>query len=220
MSVTTPKALLLDLGNVTVRLRGPEWLERLGAACSPAKTPRQLMEGLLDHGGPHHRYERGQIDGPAFHAEFQRRLGLTLGYGDWRALWNDYFEPNRPMEALVARLRGQLRFWALSNTNAEHLAHLKLNFRVFDTFEGITASNEAGAAKPEPSIYQAAIQGLGLEPGEILYLDDIPAYIDAGRAAGLQAFHYTFNDHELRQHLLELGLQLPPLAGNSATMAC
>jgi len=123
------------------------------------------------------------------------------------------------MEALVARLRGQARFWALSNTNAQHLEHLRLNFRVFDTFEGITASHELGAAKPEPALYQAAIAGLGLAPQEILYLDDIPAYIEAGRGQGLQAFHYTFNDDELRRRLLGLGFTLPPLDGASA-MAC
>ena len=214
-----PKALLLDLGNVTVRLRGPGWQERLGAACDPPRSPAQLMEGLVQPGGPHHLYERGQMDGPAFHAEFQRRLGLALDYPAWLALWNDYFEPNRPMEALVARLRGQARLWALSNTNAQHLAHLKLNFRVLDTFDGITASNEAGAAKPEPAIFQAAIAGLGLAPQEILFVDDVPAYVEGARALGLQAFHYTFNDAELRQHLLGLGFTLPPLSGASA-MAC
>jgi putative hydrolase of the HAD superfamily len=214
-----PKALLLDLGNVTVRLRSQAWLERLGAACQPPRSPQQLTDGLVEHGGPHHRYERGHLDGRQFHAEFQQRLGLTLGYEAWLALWNDDFEPNRPMEALVARLRGQARFWALSNTNAQHLAHLKLNFRVLDTFEGITASNEAASAKPEPAIYQAAIAGLGLAPQEILYLDDILTYVEAGRAAGLQAFHYTFNDAELRLHLLGLGFTLPPLSGAS-TLAC
>ena len=215
-----PKALLLDLGNVTVRLNGADWFGRIGRACAPPRSPEELKALLAEADGPHHRHERGRLDGPGVHRAFQERLGLTLDYPAWLALWNGYFEPNRPMEALVARLRGQVRFWALSNTNAEHLAHLKLNFRVFDTFEGITASNEVGSAKPEPAIYQAAIAGLGLAPQEILYLDDIPAYVEAGRAQGLQAFHYTFNDVELRAHLLRLGLELPPLGGASAVMGC
>jgi HAD superfamily hydrolase (TIGR01509 family) len=214
-----PKALLLDLGNVTVRLRGPGWLRRLGEACTPARTPEELMALLHEPDGPHYLHERGRLDGPGFHRAFQQRLGFGGGYDAWLRLWNDYFEPNRPMEALVARLRGQARFWALSNTNAQHLEHLRLNFRVFDTFEGITASHELGAAKPEPALYQAAIAGLGLAPQEILYLDDIPAYIEAGRGQGLQAFHYTFNDDELRRRLLGLGFTLPPLDGASA-MAC
>jgi hypothetical protein len=47
----------------------------------------------------------------------------------------------------------------------------------------------------------------------------VPDYVAAGRAQGLQAFHYTFNDAELKAHLLGLGLRLPPLEGRSA-LAC
>jgi len=47
-----PKALLLDLGNVTVRLRGPGWLRRLGEACTPARTPEELMALLHEPDGP------------------------------------------------------------------------------------------------------------------------------------------------------------------------
>ena len=214
-----PKALLLDLGNVMVRLRG-SWWERLGAACQPSLSPAQLRQGLLEPGGPHHRYERGQIDGPAFHAQLRARVGLRLDYAAWLALWNDYFEPNRPLEDLVARLRGQVRLWGLSNTNAQHLAHLRLNFRVLDTLEGLTASNEVGAAKPEPAIYQAALAGLDLAPAEVLFLDDVPANVEAARGLGLQVFHYSYNDAELRRHLLGLGFGLPPLGGACATLGC
>lgn len=214
-----PKALLMDLGNVTVRLRG-SWWERLGAACQPPLSPAQLRQGLLEPGGPHHRYERGQIDGPTFHAQLGERVGLRLDYAAWLALWNDYFEPNRPLEALLARLRGQVRLWGLSNTNAQHLAHLRLNFRVLDTFEGLTASNEVGVAKPEPAIYQAALAGLGLEPAAVLFLDDVLAYVEVARGLGLQVFHYSYNDAQLRQRLLDLGFELPPLGGVSTTMGC
>jgi HAD superfamily hydrolase (TIGR01509 family) len=210
-----PQALLLDLGNVTVRLR-QDWLPRLAAAAAPGTRPEGVPAALAE---AHHAYERGRIDGRAFHAAAVKRLGVGLGYEAWLELWNGYFEPNRPMEALLARLRGQARVWGLSNTNAEHLAFLRLNFRVLDSFEGLTASNEAGAAKPEAAIFEAALAGLGLAPAQVLYLDDVPAYVQAGRDLGLRAFHYTYNDAELKRLLLELGFTLPPLGGASV-MAC
>ena len=214
-----PAVLLLDLGNVTVRLRLEDFYGNLARACRPPLDATQAHQFFSDPGLLHHAYERGQIGGEAVFETARSRFGLEMDYRGWLGLWNNFFAPNRPMEALVARLGGQVRFWALSNTNAEHLAFLRLHYRVLDRFEGITASNEVGAAKPEPAIYQAAVKALGVDPGDILYLDDVAAYVEAGRAQGLQAFHYTFNDAELRGHLRGLGLDLPPLSGKSA-LAC
>jgi putative hydrolase of the HAD superfamily len=216
VSAARPKVLLLDLGNVTVRLRSAEFLAGLEAACDPALRPLPLHEILQDPASGHRAYERGRIDGPAYFSMMRQRLGLSLDYPAFVRLWNDYFAPNRPMEALVARLRGQVRFWALSNTNALHLDHLKLNYRVFDAFEGITASHEVGACKPEAAIYQAALAALGVEGPEVLYLDDVEDYVRAAEAFGIRGFHYTFNDAALRERLLELGFSLPSLDGSSS----
>jgi HAD superfamily hydrolase (TIGR01509 family) len=209
----------MDLGNVTVRLRSAGFMERLRSHGDAARIPSDPWRLFLDPAFGFPDYERGRLDGPGFHARLKERLGLNLGYAAWLGLWNDYFEPNRPMEALLARLRGQVRVWGLSNTNPEHLAHLKLHFRVLDSFEGITASFEAGAAKPEPGIYAAALRALGVGAGEVLYLDDVAEYIGAAGSMGIPSFHYTFNDAALKARLLELGFNLPPLDGMSA-LAC
>lgn len=213
------KALLLDIGNVVVRLRTQAFLDRLTPLCAPGTTAPQVLLSLRDPDSPHHAYERGQMDGPAFHAAQVRRLGLSLDYPAWLKAWNDYFEPNRPMEATLARLQGQAKFWALSNTNHEHLAHVRLNFRVFDTFDGFTASHEVGARKPEPAIFEAALRSLRLHPSEVLYLDDIAEFVEVGKGLGLRGFHYTYNDAELKEVLRGLGFTLPALDGRSG-MAC
>jgi glucose-1-phosphatase len=206
-----PKALLLDLGNVTVRLRFDDFFAGLGAACVPARSPGELRSMLQDAGYGHARYERGLLDGPGWHALLRQGLGLDLDYPAWLRLWNDVFEPNAPMEALIQSLGGQVRFWGLSNTNAEHLRHLRLAYPVLGTFEGITASCEVGAAKPEPAIYAAALRSLGVPAAEVLYLDDVEDYVRAARALGIRAFHYTFNDAALRRTLADLGFRVPPL---------
>jgi len=209
MNSARPKVLLLDLGNVTVRLKSAEFLAKLAPLCRRAPDPAGWKRILDDPSSGHHAYERGRVDGPAFHAFLVRGLGLSLDYPAWLELWNDYFEANRPMEALLAGLRGQVRFWGLSNTNAEHLGHLRREYRVLDSFEGITASNEVGAAKPEPAIYAAALRSLGVAGVEVLYLDDIPSYILAAEAFGIRGFHYTFNDAALARALEGFGLSPP-----------
>jgi putative hydrolase of the HAD superfamily len=123
------------------------------------------------------------------------------------------------MEALLARLQGQARFFALSNTNAEHLAHVKLNFRLFDRFEAVIASNEVGARKPEKAMFEAALERAEVAADEALYLDDLKPFIVEAQGLGLRGFHYTFNDAELRQALRGLGFELPSLDGHSVA-AC
>jgi HAD superfamily hydrolase (TIGR01509 family) len=207
--------LLLDLGNVTVRLRAEGFMGRFRAACDPALLPADSTAVFSDPAYGHHAFERGRIDSKAMHQTLQRTLGLTLDHAAWLELWNDYFEPNRPMEALIARLRGQARIWGLSNTNAVHLEFLRRNYRVLGAFEGITASHEVAAAKPEAAIYAAALRSLGVEGPEVLYLDDVPAYLEGAAAFGIRGFHYTFNDAELREALRLAGFELPPLDGAS-----
>lgn len=216
MSPPAIRALLLDIGNVCVRLRTQAFLERMQPLGRPGLTQDEILASLREAGSAHLDYECGRIDGPAFHAAQVERLGLRLDYDAWLREWNAYFEPNRPFEALLARLGGRLRLWALSNTNAEHLGHVRLNFRLFDTFEGFTASHLCGARKPDPAIFRDAIVRLGLPPEQVLYLDDVVAFVEAGRAQGLRGFHYTFNDAELKDELARLGVDLDPLDGSSS----
>lgn len=208
-----PKALLLDLGNVTVRLRFDAFFAGLGAACVPPRARAELLELFKDPGFGHGDYERGRMDGRAWYALLRKRLGLGLDYEAWLPLWQGCFEPNPAMEALLAELRGQARLWGLSNTNADHLSHLKAAYPVLGALEGITASCEVGALKPEAAIYAAALRSLGLDGPEVLYLDDIADYVRAAEAFGIRGFHYTFNDAALRERLRSLGFRLAPRSG-------
>ena len=45
--------------------------------------------------------------------------------------------------------------------------------------------------KPFPEIYRTAIEGIGLPPEEILFIDDAPANIEAAQRAGIRTIHYT-----------------------------
>jgi HAD superfamily hydrolase (TIGR01509 family) len=51
----------------------------------------------------------------------------------------------------------------------------------------IVYSHEVGLAKPDPAIYELTTTRLGVRPGEIVFLDDVPANVDAARAAGWYA---------------------------------
>jgi putative hydrolase of the HAD superfamily len=51
-------------------------------------------------------------------------------------------------------------------------------------------SCSVGVAKPDPRIYRIAADRLGVEPGECLFVDDQPAFVEGARAAGMDAVRF------------------------------
>ena len=64
----------------------------------------------------------------------------------------------------------------------EHLEMLGLD-RLFDT---VVTSAEAGAPKPDPRIFQLALERLGVTPARALHVGDEPKDEEGARAAGMQ----------------------------------
>ena len=86
---------------------------------------------------------------------------------------------------------GGLRTSILSNLPRTVGDTLRARDGFLDHFDQVTFSYELGVIKPEAEIYNYAIQGLGIEPGEALFLDDRPENVDGARAAGLHAELFT-----------------------------
>ena len=54
-------------------------------------------------------------------------------------------------------------------------------------FEAFVLSAELGCTKPDPRMYRAGSEALGLQPQECLFVDDDPGLVEAARALGYQA---------------------------------
>ena len=51
----------------------------------------------------------------------------------------------------------------------------------------LVLSCEVRAVKPDPAIFDAAVDRLGVRPGESLFVDDQPAFCRAAEARGIRA---------------------------------
>jgi len=60
-----------------------------------------------------------------------------------------------------------------------------------DAFDAMTISAETRVAKPDPRIYQIALEKLGVTPAESVFLDDFPDNVAGARAVGMQAIHFA-----------------------------
>lgn len=78
----------------------------------------------------------------------------------------------------------------------------------FPWFPVLVDSSELGARKPDPHPYEVAIEQMGMPAGDIVFIDDNPAYVDGGTRVGLRSILLDVRDPAaaFREAAVELGL--------------
>jgi len=102
------------------------------------------------------------------------------------------------------RRRG-VRLYALTNFSRETWPIARARFDFLSWFEDAIVSGEHGIVKPDPRIFELAISRCRLDPERTAFIDDVPANVEAGRACGLHAIHFT-SPEKLREDLRALGM--------------
>ncbi|HEX9780945.1 MAG TPA: HAD family phosphatase [bacterium] len=150
-------------------------------------------------------FEVGSISPEGYYDGLKRALGIGWTYTQFVRIWNDMLRERPIVPEIIRRLHGRYRLAALTNTNVLHLAHLKTGFEALRLLDDWIASCEVGACKPEPKIYQAALERAGVGPEEAVYVDDRPELVDAGRRLGLTAIRCE-SPAQLEADFIKLGL--------------
>jgi len=71
-------------------------------------------------------------------------------------------------------------------SNCDHFARpLVDDLRFEREVDAILLSVEVGTEKPKPGIYRAALEALTVEPGDAVFVDDQPDYLDGAGAVGI-----------------------------------
>jgi len=199
------QTFLFDMGNVLVYFSHERMCEQMGALCG--KSSAEIRELLFDS-GLQADFERGRLSEEEFHRRMEKALDQPIPFQDLRTAGSDIFWLNDPMPGILDQLKVQgYRLVLLSNTSVSHYEWVWEQFEVLQKFDDTVASYQVGAIKPEPGIFEAALEKIGCDPSECFYTDDIVQYVEIGRSYGLQA--EVFTDAEtLRKHLGKLGVAL------------
>ena len=197
------KAIIFDLGGVIVPLdyqRGYVAMEPL-CGFPAAEIPQRIRStGLVP------RYETGQIGSEHFVEELCRALKLRVTYAEFCELWSSIFLPDALIpESLFAALAQRYRLVLLSNTNDLHFRMIRAHFPLLEHFDELVLSYQVGTMKPSPRIYEEAVARAGCRPQECFFTDDIEAYVEGARRAGIDAIRfegYPQLDMELRRRAI------------------
>jgi len=196
------EAVVFDLGKVLLDWSPRYYYERFFAD-EPA-LERFLAEAVSLEWI--HETDRGKPMDQAI----AERQGLFPEHADllarWKQGWPEMLRGEIAGTVAVLeelRSRGQ-RLYALTNFSAETFPIAQRRSPSLRLFADAVVSGEIGLVKPDPRIFALAIERCQLSPGRTAYVDDMPVNVDAGRAAGLRALHFTTPDR-LREDLRALG---------------
>ena len=206
-------AVLFDLGGVV-----------LG---SPLQAIREYGRGLgfepdaihhvVSRTSPHgawSRLERGELALERFYAAFEadcRAAGLAI---DARAMMASMAEASRPRPIMldaIARLRGAgFRVGALTNNWAsaggdDRTDATRTLRGYFDIF---IESCVEGLRKPDPAIYRLACDRLGVQPEQVVFLDDIGGNLKPARVLGMATIKVEAPERALASLSALVGIEL------------
>lgn len=178
------RAVVFDIGGV---------LEVIDDAVFPGPAERRLglADGAISRGLEALPGDAvlGQVTEQEVRAEWQRSLGLDDAQADelMADFWRWYVGTlDRPLHAWFAAQRPERLTGILSNSGpGAREAERGHGFE--DITDVIVYSHEVGLAKPDPAAYELTARRLGVEPHEVLFLDDVEVNVEAARAVGWHA---------------------------------
>jgi glucose-1-phosphatase len=182
------KSLIFDLGNVLFRLDRDRFLKNI-SCCSrfSKKEIEEKLRGLTLF----KLYESGFISSQAFFHTFSGLLRLKISYSEFSAAFDSYLVPIPENLCLVDDLRAQYKLAVISNTNELHFQYLAEKYSIDKKFRYLSLSYRVGFMKPSREIFEDCIRHLRIQPENCLYIDDIPAYVNAAKSLGFQAVSYV-----------------------------
>ncbi len=199
-------AVIFDFGRVISDFDIGRFVER--AARSSGLSREAVNASVARSMDAATRYETGLMTSHEFFEEVSRISSLAMPEDEFVRAYTDIFTPKPATLALIRELSSRYRLGLLSNTNAWHFEFGIQPVPVFPLFEAVTLSFEVRAMKPDPRIYADMLGKLALPAEACAYIDDIPEFVEAGRALGLRAIRYTTQEHLLAD-LRAIGIDVP-----------
>ncbi len=131
----------------------------------------------------------GAIDADRYWEAFNRRFGVRVR----EDLLITRFHPvldQRVKNLILALKRGGSRVVCGTNTFEKHYLH-HLRRGDYDVFDKVYASHLLGVAKPSPEFFLRILGEESWRPGEVVFVDDMPANVRAAADLGIHAVLYT-----------------------------
>lgn len=105
---------------------------------------------------------------------------------------------DRQLLDFLRSLRGTYQTGLISNAWSDLREYLTRE-KMIDAFDHIIISAEVGVAKPDPKIFQIALEKAGVSPSEAVFVDDFYPNIEGCEKVGMKGIHFKDAQSTLQQ---------------------
>lgn len=198
--------LVFDFGAVVFSWRPDEILRGIFPVQAPTSEAARKLAGDVFHHGDWQDFDCGMITQEDVIDRTARRLQLPhQAVQRLVAAIPDHLAPLPDTVDLLDRLRrrrdsrGDIRLYYLSNMPAPYARSLEQRHAFLSWFDGGMFSADVKAIKPHPDIYRLLEARYSLVASRTVFVDDLPANVQAARVRGWHAIRF------------ESALQLEPM---------
>jgi epoxide hydrolase-like predicted phosphatase len=182
------QAVIFDIGGVLIRTEDHAPRRRL-------ETQLGLEPGAAEYivfnSADGLRTQRGEFSEEENWQRVQRELKLSDT--DLALFRREFWAGDTLDGALVdyiRRLHGRYQTAIISNAMPGLMTLVTGKYPIADAFDVIIGSGDVRVTKPDPTIYRLALDKLGRQPDEAIFVDDSLPNIEGARAVGLHVIHY------------------------------
>ena len=196
------KTVICDLGGVYFTDGSALAIERISAAYGiPPDRVGDVLMGDLGSS-----YRLGEITATDFWDRAKESWDLQVSTDEIASIWLRAYEPVEGTVAIVDRLRAAgYRTLFLSDNVQERIDYLEETCGFLHRFAGGVLSHLAGLRKPDPKIYELALEKASCAAAQCVYVDDKPAMLEPAMRMGMSAIPFE-NPGQLERDLQSLGL--------------
>jgi epoxide hydrolase-like predicted phosphatase len=207
---TELRAVIFDYGGVLMRTVDPRprWELERRLKLAPGGTYEAVFGSPLWD-----QVQLGRVSSEEFWADIGQRLGLNAEkVAEFRQAFRAGDRLDEELVALICHLRDEGYRTALLSNAPAGLRQRLVELGIDDAFELVLVSGEEGLMKPDPAIFELALEQLGVTAEEAVFVDDFRENVAAARRVGLVATWFR-GLPLLRRRLRSLGIPVsdPPL---------
>ena len=190
----TIKTIIFDLGGVVVDLDYTNFYKQI-IALSPLEKPQSRI--LLEFFRQSDLYHQGRMTDEEFYklaCEILQvcMLNQSQFYDAFNSIVCGTCQPE--MVSLIKKIKDTKRYKliALSNVNSSHWDYiLKNKWDFLECFDEFILSHKVHLTKPDPKIFQIAIEKSECNVEEIIYVDDGLNNIRSANDLGIRGIYFT-----------------------------
>lgn len=189
------KAVIWDIGGVLARTEDLTPRDQLATELG---VTRDHLNYLFFSGPDGTRAQNGKISRAELIAI--ARAKLDLAPNEYPDLVDRFFDGDvldSDLVEFIRSLKQHYKTGIISNAWSE-LPFLLDEWGITDAFDIVVGSGDEGIMKPDPRIYQIALDRLSVKPKESVFVDDFIENVIGARELGIHAVHFKNREQTIQ----------------------